>query len=235
MELEPAVGAREGPLAPLLLLGEGVESQAELLHLRDDETALDEVLETASRFAWRIEYTLLVACGVLLTLFAIAFFYFSTDISNLRSWGYAGLFLINLIGAASILLPSPAGASVLGGGALLNPFLGVPAFVWVGLVAGVAEAIGECTGYAAGYGGRIIVEDKPSYKRIARWMEGHGTATMFALSVTPNPLFDVAGLAAGAVRMPVRRFFVTVLAGKIIKDTWMAALASAGVTFFASL
>jgi membrane protein YqaA with SNARE-associated domain len=121
---------------------------------------------------------------------------------------------------------------VLGGGALLSPFLGVPAFLWVGVVAGTAEAIGEITGYAAGYGGRIVVEDKPSYKRIARWMESHGTATMFALSVTPNPLFDVAGLAAGAVRMPIRRFFLTVLAGKIIKDTWMAALASAGVTIF---
>lgn len=202
------------------------------IRLHDDETALDEVLEAAGRFAWRLEYTFLIASGVLLTLFAIAFFYFSTDISNLRSWGYAGLFLINLIGAASILLPSPAGASVLGGGALLSPFLGIPAFLWVGVVAGTAEAIGEITGYAAGYGGRIVVEDKPSYKRIARWMESHGTATMFALSVTPNPLFDVAGLAAGAVRMPIRRFFLTVLAGKIIKDTWMAALASAGVTIF---
>lgn len=205
------------------------------MRLRDDETALDEVLETTSRFFWRIEYTLLIVCGVLLTLFAIAFFYFSTDISNLKSWGYAGLFLINLIGAASILLPSPAGASVLGGGALLSPFLGVPAFIWVGLVAGTAEALGEFTGYAAGYGGRIIVEDRPSYKRIARWMENRGTITMFALSVTPNPLFDVAGLAAGAVRMPIKRFFFTVLAGKIIKDMWMAALASAGVTFFSSL
>jgi membrane protein YqaA with SNARE-associated domain len=212
-----------------------VDSRVETLHLREDETALDEVLETASRFAWRIEYSLLIASGVLLTLFAIAFFYFSTDISNLKSWGYAGLFLINLIGAASILLPSPAGASVLGGGALLSPFLGIPAFIWVGVVAGTAEAIGECTGYAAGYGGRIIVEDKPSYKRIARWMESHGTITMFALSVTPNPLFDVAGLCAGAVRMPLGRFFGTVLVGKIIKDTWMAALASAGVTIFTNL
>jgi membrane protein YqaA with SNARE-associated domain len=205
------------------------------MQLREDETALDEVLETASRFTWRLEYTLLVACGVALTLFAIAFFFFSTDISNLRSWGYAGLFLINLIGAASILLPSPAGASVIGAGALLDPFLGIPTFIWVGLVAGLAEAIGEFSGYAAGYGGRIIVEDKPSYKRIAGWMERRGTATMFLLSTVPNPVFDVAGLAAGAVRMPMGRFFFAVLAGKVIKDTWMAALAAAGVTLFGGL
>ena len=209
-----------------------METQVDALGYGEGETPLDEVLQTASRFVWRIEYSLLIASAVLLTLFGVAFIYFSSDISHLKSWGYGGLFLINLIGAASILLPSPAGASVLGGGALLSPFLGVPAFIWVGIVAGTAEAIGECTGYAAGYGGRIMIEDKPSYKKISRWMDDRGTLTMFALSTIPNPVFDVAGLCAGAVRMPLRRFFLAVLAGKIIKDTWMAALAAAGVTLF---
>lgn len=199
------------------------------------DTPLDGLQRTVGRYYWRIEYTLLIGCAALLALFGVAFLYFSSDIDNLKSWGYAGLFLINLIGAASILLPSPAGASVLGGGALLNDFLGVPAFVWVGLVAGTAEAIGEFSGYAAGYGGRIYVENKGSYKRIARWMEKRGTLTMFCLSVTPNPLFDVAGLAAGAVRMPIKRFFLSVWTGKVIKDTWMAAAAAAGVTFIGNL
>lgn len=208
---------------------------ADVIELREDETALDEVLETTRRFAWRLEYTLLLGVSLMLTLFAIAFFYFSTDVSNLKSWGYFGVFLINVIGAASILLPSPAAASVIGGGAFLDDFLGVPAFVWVGLVAGFGEAIGEFSGYAAGYGGRIMVEDKPSYKRIARWMERRGTITMFLMSTIPNPLFDVAGLAAGAVRMPMGNFFFSVLGGKIIKDTWIAGLAAAGVTFFAHL
>ena len=45
----------------------------------------------------------------------------------------------------------------------------------------------------------------------------------------------LAGLAAGAVRMPMRRFFLSVLAGKIIKDTWMAAVGAGGVAVFAHL
>jgi uncharacterized membrane protein YdjX (TVP38/TMEM64 family) len=77
-----------------------------------------------------------------------------------------------------------------------------------------------------------MVEDKPSYQRIARWMERRGTITMFLMSTIPNPLFDVAGLAAGAVRMPMKRFFFAVWGGKVLKDTWLAALASAGVTIF---
>ena len=199
------------------------------------ENAPSEALEQAGRFVWRLEYTVLIGVGLLLTFFAIAFFYFSTDISNLKSYGYVGLFLVNLIGAASILLPSPAGASVVGAGALLQDFLGVPAFLWVGLVAGMAEAIGEFTGYAAGYGGRLMVEGRPQYERIHRWMDRHGTITMFLMSTVPNPLFDIAGLAAGAVRMPMPRFFASVLAGKIIKDTWMAAVGAGGVAVFAHL
>jgi uncharacterized membrane protein YdjX (TVP38/TMEM64 family) len=186
-------------------------------------------------FTWRLEYTLLIGVALLLTAFAVAFFYLNSDISNLKSYGYIGLFFINLIGAASILLPSPAAASVLGGGALLDDFLGVPAFVWVGIVAGLGESIGEFSGYAAGYGGRIVVENRPEYQRIHSWMDRRGTITMFLMSTIPNPFFDVAGLAAGAVEMPVRNFFAAVLSGKLIKNWWMAAAGAGGFELLSRL
>ena len=200
-----------------------------------EELEPSQVLEVAGRFRWRLEYTLLVGVALMLTLFAIGFFYFSTDVSNLASYGYFGVFIISLVGAASILLPSPAVVSVLGGGALLNDFLGVPAWFWVGIVAGLGEAIGEFSGYAAGYGGRVFIEDRPSYARIKRWMERRGALTLFVMSTIPNPAFDLVGLTAGAVQMPMRRFFISVIAGKTIKNMWLAGLASAGVTVFSSL
>ncbi len=203
------------------------------MHLRDE--APPAPVASTRGFTWRLEYSLLIGVALLLTFFAIGFFYFSADISNLKSYGYAGVFLINVIGAASILLPSPAAASVFSGGALLKDFLGVPAFIWVGLVAGLGEAIGEFSGYAAGYGGRIVIEQRPEYERVHRWMERRGFLTMFLMSTVPNPIFDLVGIAAGAVRMPLRRFFLAVLAGKIIKDTWMAALGGVGFGLFAHL
>ena len=187
------------------------------------------------RLGWRLEYTVLLAVAVLMSAFTVAFFYLSADISNLRTYGYAGLFVINLIGSASILLPSPASASVVGGGALLADFLGVPAFLWVGVVAGLGETVGEFSGYAAGYGGRIIVERRPEYRRIHTWMQRHGVITMFLMSIVPNPLFDLAGLAAGAVQMPLPRFLSAVLGGKVIKDTYLAAIGGLGATIFANL
>ena len=198
---------------------------------REDESTPPE----RRGFVWRLEYTLLIGVAMLMTAFAIAFFYFGADTSNLKSWGYGGIFLINVVGSASILLPSPAMASVLGGGALLDDLLGVPAFIWVGLVAGTGEALGEFTGYAAGYGGRIIFENRPEYGRVQRWMEHRGTLTMFLLSIFPNPLFDLAGVAAGAVRMPIRRFFPAVLAGKVIKDTYLAAIGGVGASILTHL
>ena len=189
----------------------------------------------APGLVWRLEYTLVIGVMFLLAGFAIALFYFSANIESLKSYGYAGLFLINVIGAASILLPSPAAASVFGGGALLQDFLGVPAFIWVGLVAGLGEAVGEFSGYAAGYGGRLIIQERPAYARIHDWMQKRGFITMFLMSTIPNPAFDVAGLAAGAVQMPLRSFFVAVLSGKIIKDTWMAAAGGLGIGVLANL
>ncbi len=42
-------------------------------------------------------------------------------------------------------------------------------------------------------------------------------------------------MAAGAVKMPIRRFFPAVLGGKIVKDTYLAAIGGLGVTVFAHI
>ncbi|TMB67859.1 MAG: VTT domain-containing protein [Chloroflexi bacterium] len=174
------------------------------------------VISEPTGFVWRVEYTILL--GVMALLIRAC-----RTVPDQRH--RRGLYLP----------PSPAGATVVGGGALLGDFLGVPAFVCVGLVAGLGEAIGELSGYAAGYGGRFIIQEKPAYARIHDWMEKRGVITMFLMSTVPNPLFDVAGLAAGAVRMSMRSFFGSVLGGKVIMHTWLAAAGGFGVGLFTKI
>jgi membrane protein YqaA with SNARE-associated domain len=198
----------------------------------------EEETTTARRRRWmvlRLEYILLIVVVIITTVFAFAFFYFQVEVSRLKDYGYVGVFLINFIGAASMFLPTPAAASVVGGGAILNSYLGIPTYVLVGVVAGLAEALGEFTGYAAGYGGRIIVQERAEYQWLQRWMERRGTLIMFVMSIIPNPFFDIAGAAAGVVRMPLGRFFLAVLAGKIIKDTYMAAFGNFSSDLLGSL
>ena len=198
-----------------------------------DERALDEPapanVEERKRSLWRFDYALLVGSALLLTCFALAFFYFDVDITGLRTYGYVGVFVISLIGAASIFLPMPSIAAIFGGGAVLHPVLGVPAPIVVGIVAGLGEALGEFTGYAAGYGGGAIIRERAFYRFVQAWMQRHGSITMFVFSAIPNPVFDVAGTIAGAARMPAWKFFLSVWAGKTVKDIVVAATGLAGL------
>ncbi len=171
----------------------------------------------------QLEYGLLAAAAVLITALAFLFFLLGLDIAELSTYGYPGLFAISLISAASIVLPMPGAAAVTGAGALLDPVLGIPAPLMVGFVSGPAEAIGECTGYAAGYGGSALFRDRPFYPRVKGWLERRGIITMFLLSSFPNPLLDVAGVAAGTVHMRLWHFLIGVLAGKILKNIYLAS------------
>jgi membrane protein YqaA with SNARE-associated domain len=176
-----------------------------------------------------LEYGLLAATAMLVTAFAFIPFFFDVDFAQLTTYGYIGLFAISLVSAASIVMPMPGAAAIAGAGALLDPILGIPVPILVGLVAGPAETLGELTGYAAGYGGSGLFRERSFYPRVKEWMERRGIITMFLLSSFPNPLVDVAGVAAGAVHMHLSRFFLGVLAGKTLKNIYLAAggLASA--------
>ena len=187
----------------------------------DEETASSQLIR-------RLEYGLVAAAVALVGGFAFVFFFFDLELAQLTTYGYAGLFAVALISAASIIMPMPGAAAVTSAGALLSPVLGIPVPVLVGLVAGPAEALGELTGYAVGYGGSRLFRDRPIYPRVRSWMERRGFITMFLLSSFPNPLVDVAGVAAGAVHMRLPRFFLGVLAGKVFKNIYLASGGLAG-------
>jgi len=135
---------------------------------------------------------------------------FRDELARFERYGYPGVFFISLLGNATVILPAPSLAVVFGMGGVLNPLL-------VGLVAGVGEALGELTGYLAGYGGRAVIEDWKMYDRLERWMQRNGSATILVLSAIPNPFFDLAGIAAGAMRFPLGQFLLSCWVGKTIK------------------
>mgnify|MGYP001145940797 FL=1 len=152
----------------------------------------------------------------------IAIFAFREQLAALRGYGYAGVFLIGLLGNATVIFPVPSLAVVFAGGGVLNPLL-------VGLVSGVGEPLGELTGYLAGYGGRAVIEDGARFERIKLWMERRGFLTLFVLSAIPNPVFDLAGIAAGMVRFPVGKFLLACWLGKSLKAILVAYLGSLSI------
>jgi membrane protein YqaA with SNARE-associated domain len=89
--------------------------------------------------------------------------------------------------------------------------------VLVVLVASVAGTLGEITGYYAGYLGKRIVlaESTPGYDRFAGWMQRYGPWGIFLVSL--QPLTDIAGLLAGASKLPLWKFFLPCWPAKFIK------------------
>ena len=53
-------------------------------------------------------------------------------------------------------------------------------------------------------------------------MEKRGGLVIFIVSIIPNPLFDIVGIAAGATKYPVKKFFLIVFVGKILKGLIVA-------------
>ncbi len=156
---------------------------------------------------------------VLVVLFvlglSVAIFAFRDHFAELAAVGYPGIFLVSLLGNATIILPAPSLALVFAMGSALPPPL-------VGLTAGAGEALGELTGYAAGFGGRAVIENQERYQRLVTWMRRAGGPTIFVLSLIPNPFFDLAGIAAGTLRYPLWRFLLFCWLGKTIKTMLVA-------------
>ncbi|MCL7455304.1 MAG: VTT domain-containing protein [Anaerolineae bacterium] len=144
-----------------------------------------------------------------------AIYAFRAKFAELAAVGYSGIFLVSLLSSATIILPAPSLALVFAMGSALPPVL-------VGLAAGVGEALGELTGYAAGFGGRAVIEEQETYVRLRKWMARRGGITLLFLSVIPNPFFDLAGIAAGTLRYPLWRFLLVCWLGKTIKTTLVA-------------
>jgi len=171
------------------------------------------VAESPAPF-WKTRLFRLSVLGLVLAISA-AIFAFRDRFAELAAVGYSGIFLVSLLSNATIILPAPSLALVFAMGSALPPLL-------VGLSAGIGEALGELTGYAAGFGGRAVIEEQETYTSLRDWMVRRGGITIFVLSVVPNPIFDLAGIAAGTLRYPLWRFLLICWMGKTIKTTLVA-------------
>jgi membrane protein DedA with SNARE-associated domain len=175
----------------------------------------------------------LVAVGAafVVGVFAITIIPLVTDWvseDQFERYGYAGIFLANFMANATAFIPVP-GLSAIAQALIIegSDRLFVPGVVIAGAS---AMTLAETTAYGIGALGRGIAEERemPVKGRLGAWMHRsagwvdwlmarYGTATLFTLSAIPNPLFEFAGITAGAVRMNFWRFFVSVGAGKTVR------------------
>lgn len=154
---------------------------------------------------------LLILLLVIAIIVGIFYFYryYPDRAAQLKGYGYLGAFLISLTLNATIVLPA--------GNILILAILGatLPSATLVGLAGATGAAIGEITGYMAGYSGRAMVRRQRTYARLEGWVKKWGAITIFILSLVPF-VFDLAGIAAGVLRFPLWKFLLACWLGRTI-------------------
>ena len=175
----------------------------------------------------RLGIALRVLAVVLVIGLSIFLYLNRSRVQELEEYGYPGIFLFNVLANATLILPVPGVlvTSLMGG--VFNPF-------WVAIAAGSGAAIGELSGYLAGFGGQVVAERTSVYNRMEEWMKKYGAWAVLVLAFIPNPLFDLGGLIAGTLRMPVLKFLAWCALGKILK-MMLFAYGGATITQFIPL
>jgi membrane protein DedA with SNARE-associated domain len=167
---------------------------------------------------------MLARVGALVGCVAISIYIYTIrdQTQVLASYGLPGIFLLSLLANATVILPAPGWALTFAMGGVLHPGA-------VALAAGAGAALGELTGYVAGYTGQAILPHSPTYVSLERWTRRYGGFAIVALALIPNPFFDIAGATAGAFRMPVGWFLLWTWIGKTLKMLIIAYAGSASV------
>jgi len=138
-----------------------------------------------------------------------------------RYYGYPGVFGVSLAFNSTVLVVIPSFWIYLPIGEFLSPYLFPPL---VGLAGGAGAAIGELAGYTAGYSGRGFLQKRRMYARAERWVRRWGGIAIFGFNFVPIFPFDLIGIAAGALRFPLRKFFPICLAGRTLAYTIVACV-----------
>jgi uncharacterized membrane protein YdjX (TVP38/TMEM64 family) len=155
---------------------------------------------------------------LLVLAISVALFFFGRKpelITELEGYGYLGAFLISVTFNAAVILAAPVLPILCTMGAALYPITGLVGPIMVGVAGGVGAGIGEITGYGIGYSGRGIVERSKMYKRMEGWVRRWGVLAIFLLSLVPF-FFDLAGLAAGVLRIPLWKFVIACWLGRTL-------------------
>ena len=160
-----------------------------------------------------------LALGIIAVSVVFVVWMFVGGLSNSDWWktlGYPGVFFLSLLASGGMVFPIPSLAATCGAAGLdLN-------LIVVGILAGLGETLGELVGYSIGFGGQSVVQRRYIYRRAKAWMGRWGVGVLLILSIIPNPIFDFVGIAAGALRYPIKRFLIIVWVGKTLKGLIIA-------------
>lgn len=133
-----------------------------------------------------------------------------------RDYGYAGAFLISILGNVSIFFPVPYAIAIYTLGAVLDPIL-------LGISSGLGSAIGEFSSYFIGRGSRSLLDKKYGGRldSVKSLIQRFGIITIFAFALLPLP-DDLIMIPLGMLKYSLRKAFIAMFAGKTLMSIILA-------------
>lgn len=120
-----------------------------------------------------------------------------------------GLLLTCFVMNSAVLLPSSSLLVVLEYSYVLNP-------ISVIMVGAIGASLGELTGYMVGAEGTSLVRRFKKVSNLTKFKE-HSFLWVMLFAFIPFPVFDVAGIMAGSIRMNPFKFLLASFIGKAVK------------------
>jgi uncharacterized membrane protein YdjX (TVP38/TMEM64 family) len=163
--------------------------------------------------------------GILLVAgITVAIFLYHDRLSALGAIGYPGVFLVAMVWNSTVLVPIPSFWTYFFLGQIFHPVL-------VGLAGGTGASVGELTSYLAGFSGRVILKEKrvKIYDRVEKWIKKWGFIVVVGFNLVPFFPFDLVGIACGASRFKIWKFYLACALGRSIAYGFIAFLGSQGL------
>lgn len=153
---------------------------------------------------------LIVAAGIVGNALA---FVLPIDYAAFGSYLYPGIFLLTFLANASVVVPVPYVPVV------IRAAEAAPSVALVIAAAAAGSMLGEAVSFFVGRAGKRIVAGSRVYRMLHRFVDRPLVAGLFLflLAAPLNPLFDVAGIAAGALGIRFEIFAISVFLGRLAR------------------
>lgn len=156
-----------------------------------------------------------ILAGICLALlFTLPYILFREQIREMQTLGYVGLVVSCAISSVSILLPTSSTLIVVAAASILNPWICV-------LLGGIGVAIGEQASYICGrigvFGFQVTNGNAEKNKKVISGLRRNAFLTIFLFALIPLPIFDLVGIASGAMRIPWPQYALAAVIGKIVR------------------
>lgn len=166
-----------------------------------------------ARAAHRRHIAFAVIGVIALVALNAAVFLAPIDYASFAQFAYVGVFVVCFLANALVAIPIPYIPVVAHIGATAE------SAALVVVLGALGSVLGESVAFLVGRAEQGLVSERAIYRRIHKVARRELLAggLLFLLAVPLNPVFDIAGLAAGAVGVRYRVFFIAVFLARLVR------------------